>query len=252
MMIRAAAGALALLMSAPSHARELRALDYTLPADKPVSIVLMRPDVEAGAVSMGGVGEPNADWTRTVRGNLQSALADSLKARRIELRTFPEIAGADVQLIADYEALHWAVARSMIDWMYGPDLPSKQYKDGVKLPKNQVAASWTLGPQIAQISQLSGANYALFLYSRHYFASSRRKAMQVAGILGCVVGFCAPTGGGEHFALVSLVDLKTGDVVWIRTSGAYKGDVREDAGARAMVDALIERMPTRPGESFKL
>jgi hypothetical protein len=236
-----------LSLSSPAAARELRALNYQLPADKPVTIVLMRPDVEAGAVAMGGMGEPNADWTKTVRGNLQAALADSLKARQITLKSLITTNLQDAQMVADYEALHWTVANSMINWMYGPDLPSKKMQNGVKLPRNQIAENWTLGPEISQVGKLSGANYAVFLYTRDYFASTGRTALQIAGLAGCFVGFCMPQGGGQHLALISLVDLQSGDVVWIRTMGGGKGDVREATGARTMADALIAKMPTRPG-----
>ncbi len=233
-------------------ARELRAVNYQLPADKPVTIVLMRPDVEAGAIAMGGTGEPNADWTRSVRGNLQMALADSLKSRKIDLKTLTTSNPQEARLVADYEALHWTVANAMLNWMYGPDLPTKKLQNGVKLPRNTVAANWTLGPEVSQIGKLSGANYAVFLYTRDYFASSGRTALQIAGIAGCFVGFCMPQGGGQHMALITLVDLQSGDVVWIRTMGGGKGDVREATGARTMIDALIAKMPTRPGEGGQL
>ncbi len=248
-----AALAMTVMASVPAHARELRALNYALPADKPVTIVLMRPDVEAGAIAMGGTPEPNADWTQAVRGNLLSGLTESLKSRQINLKTLSTSNAADAQLVADYEALHWTVAQSMLSWMYGPDLPTKKYKDGVKLPRNQIAANWTLGPEIARVGQLSGANYAVFLYTRDYFASAQRTALQVAGIAGCFVGFCLPQGmGGQHFALATLVDLSTGDVVWIKTMGGGKGDIREAAGARTMIEALIAKMPSRPGEKGAL
>ncbi len=242
----------ALLCAAPASARELRAFNYQLPADKPVTIVLMRPDIEAGSVALGGTGEPNADWTARVRDNLQAALANSLKTRQIDLKSLTPNTTADVQLVADYEALHWAVANAMLGWLYGPDLPTKKYKDGVKLPRNQIAANWTLGPGTSQIGALSGANYALFLYSRDYFASVQRTALQIAGIAGCFVGLCMPQGGGQHIALATLVDLTTGDVVWIKTMGGGHGDVREATGAQSMIEALIAKMPSRPGEKGAL
>jgi hypothetical protein len=240
------------LASAPLHARELRALNYTLPADKPVTILLMRPDVEAGSIAMGGTTELNADWTLAVRSNLQTALTDSLKSRQIALKTLPGLNVQDSQMVADYEALHWTVASAMLKWMYGPDLPSKKYQDGKRLPSNQVAANWTLGPEISKIATLSGANYAVFLVTRNYFASAQRTALQIAGIAGCFIGFCLPQGGGgQHIEIVTLVDLSSGDVVWIRTMGG-RGDVREAAGARIMIDALIAKMPSRPGEKGAL
>jgi hypothetical protein len=75
--------------------------------------------------------------------------------------------------------------------------------------------------------------------------------MQVAGMLGCLVGFCVIVGGGQHVAYASLVELSSGNVVWFNVLRGSKGDVREKDGAKGMVDAIMASMPTRPGEAPK-
>jgi len=90
----------------------------------------------------------------------------------------------------------------------------------------------------------------LFLYAQDSFASTGRVALQVLGLAGCVVGFCAPTiGGGGQFAYASLVDLHTGEVVWFNVlqagtqiAGINMGDIRKPEGAAQMVDRLLNRM----------
>ena len=97
-------------------------------------------------------------------------------------------------------------------------------------------------------------DYALFLYAEDSFASTGRVALQVLGIAGCAVGFCAPTiGGGGQFAYASLVDLRTGEVVWFNVlqtgsqiAGIKIGDIRTPEGAAAMVERLLGRM--KPGK----
>ena len=80
------------------------------------------------------------------------------------------------------------------------------------------------------------------------FASDSRKAMQVMGALGCLIGACMIVSGGVHVAYVSLVELETGNVVWFNVLRGSDGDVREEAGARSMVRSIMTGMPTRPGE----
>lgn len=227
--------------SAVAGTKDFTASGYALPTDKPVTIVLMRPDVEVGALAAGGVPQPNADWTTAARTNLATALAKAGQRKTIAVRVLPDQAGEGAQLVADYEALHRAVANSIIQHKYY----------GAKLPTKKNRFDWTMGPGTQRIGDLSGGNYALFVFTRDNFASASRKAMQVAGALGCIIGFCAIVSGGTHVAYASLVELSSGNVVWFNVLRGSKGDIREADGAQSMVDAIVQSMPTRPGEGPK-
>lgn len=236
------------MLASPIHAgtKSVTASGYALPTDKPVTIVLMRPDTDVGQLAAGGLPQPNADWTKAARSNLTAALKQAVTARGIGLRT-PEMrlgygsASETAQMMADYTALHQAVATAILEHKYY----------GSKLPTKKDRFDWTLGPGAQEIGDLSGSNYALFLYTRDNFASASRKTMQVAGMLGCIVGFCMIVPGGTHVAYASLVELSSGNIVWFNVLHGSKGDVREKDGARAMVDAIMASMPTRPGEAPK-
>ena len=73
---------------------------------------------------------------------------------------------------------------------------------------------WTLGELAVQYGEQSGYDYALFLYARDSFSSGGRAALQAVGALGCIVGVCVVPPGGTQTAFASLVDLKTGELVW--------------------------------------
>jgi len=221
-----------------ARTKTITASGYGLPADKPVTIVLMRPDVDVGELQAGGLAEPNADWTEAARKHLAAALKSNQEARGIELKMLDDQSGDAAQLVADYEALHRAVADAIVTYKYY----------GAKLPTKKDRFDWTLGPGAARLGELSGANYGLFLFTRDNFASDARKAMQVAGALGCIVGFCVITTGGQHVAYASLVELSSGNVVWFNVLRGSDGDVREADGAQAMIDSIMASMPTKPGE----
>lgn len=219
-------------------AKQFTASGYRLPADKPVTIVLMRPDVEVGQLPTGGAVEPNADWTKAARDNLAAAMQAHNQALGLKMTTMGHLNGEPGKLVADYEALHRAVAQAILTHKY----------DGPKLPTKKDRFDWTLGPGAQALERASGANYALFFVGRDNFASGGRKAMQVAGALGCLVGFCMITTGGQHIYYASLVELSTGNVVWFNVQRGSKGDIREADGARGMVDTVLATLPTRPGE----
>ena len=63
-------------------------------------------------------------------------------------------------------------------------------------------------------------------------------------------------GGGGQFGYASLVDLRTGEVVWFnvaqassQVAGIKFGDIRTPEGAAQMVDRLLDRM--RPGRNVR-
>jgi hypothetical protein len=97
----------------------------------------------------------------------------------------------------------------------------------------------------------------LFLHAEDSFASRGRIALQVLGIAGCFVGFCAPNvGGGGQLAFASLVELVTGEVVWFivlqagtQVAGINLGDIRTREGAAQMVERLLGRM--KPGYDIR-
>lgn len=226
----------ALLLAACTSTRHFSADGYTLPADKPVTILVMRPDVEVGSATAGGLVEPNADWTAQARRNLAAALAAHARGRGVAVASLPDRTGEGERIVADYEALHRAVVSSIAAYKYGQTpLPTKKGK----------RFDWTLGPGAARLrgTDSAGSNYALFLVTRDAFATSGRVAMQMIGLL---LGGYMPAG--QHIAYASLVDLETGDIVWFNLLDGSAGDIRTPEGAKGLVDRLMRSMPSRPGE----
>ena len=238
-----------LLISAASIAlagcvstRQVADVDFTPPQGN-YSLIVMRPDVQVSSITAGGLAEPRADWTEQARANVLRALAEEQAGRggrTMILERRDSVKGVDPNLIADLERLHNAVGNSIVLHKYaGLDLPTKR-RQGI---------DWTLGEDAVKFGRATGMDYALFLYAQDSVASTGRVAVQVLGIAGCFVGFCAPQGGGSQSAFASLVDLRTGDVVWfnvLQTGGQLPGvsfgDIRTPEGAAQMVERLLGRM----------
>jgi hypothetical protein len=222
--------------------RQIADVEFT-PPQGDYSMIVMRPDVQVSLLTAGGLPEPRADWTEQARTHLIRALTEQQAGRggRTKiLETREGVPGVDPQTVADLERLHAAVGSSIALHKYmGAQLPTKR-RQGV---------DWTLGEDAVKFGQAAGMDYALFLYAQDSFASSGRVALQVLGIAGCFIGFCAPQGGGGQTAYASLVDLRTGEVVWfnvLQTSsqvpGVQFGDIRTPEGAAQMVERLLGRM----------
>ncbi len=199
------------------------------------SLIVMRPDVAVGSLTTGGLVEPRAEWTEQARANLLAALRQQQAGRggkTVIAETRESIQGVDPKLVADLERLHGAVGNSIALHKYL----------GAELPTKRRGIDWTLGEDAVKLGRATGMDYALFLYAQDSIASGGRVAMQVLGIAGCFVGFCAPQGGGGQTAYASLVDLKTGDVVWFNVLQSQQGDIRTPEGSAQMVQRLLGRM----------
>jgi hypothetical protein len=246
------AGAAAVSLSACVQTRQYADVEFT-PPQGDYKLLVMRPDVSVGSVTTGGLVEPRADWTEQSRANLLAALKEQQAGRGgnvliLEKRDGLESMGVSAATVAELERLHYAVGASIALHRYnGAYLPTKRGK----------GLDWTLGQDAIAIGRKTGFDYALFLHAEDSFASTGRVALQVLGIAGCAVGFCAPNvGGGGQFAYASLVDLRSGEVVWFnvlqtgtRIAGINMGDIRKPEGAAQMVDRLLNRM--KPGRDIQ-
>jgi hypothetical protein len=187
-------------------------------------IVLMPVDVELYEVSGGGVLEPRADWTSAASERIRKALLGSKLG--VEVRDLP---GESDDFVARVALLHRAVSSAVVIHHYG----------SLKLPTKEGRLEWSLGPEEgALLAGRSGADYALFVWVRDSYASAARKAAMVAAAL---VGIAV--GGGGQVAYTSLVDLRSGRLVWFNRVSRLSGDLREEESARETLDALLADFP---------
>ena len=246
--------ALALALSVPVagcvQTRQMADVQFT-PPQGDYRLLVMRPDVTVNSVTTGGLPEPRADWTEQARTNIVTALRAQQGARGGKVQILArrnELPAVSEEVVADLERLHNAVGNSIALHHYlGAHLPTKPRR----------GLDYTLGAQAVELGRKTGFDYALFMVAEDNIVSSGRVALQVLGIAGCFVGFCAPNiGGGGQFAYASLVDLKTGEVVWFNVvqassqiAGIKMGDMRSPQGAEQLVDRLVGRM--KPGREVR-
>jgi len=217
------------------------------PPNGDYKLLVLRPDVTVGSLTTGGMVEPRADWTDQARSNIVDALRAQQAGRGGKITIVQhrnEVPGVTAQELADVERLNYVVDQSIVLHKYlGDYLPTKRGK----------GLDWTLGADAVRLGQKTGFDYALFLHAEDAQVSGGRIALGVLGLAGCFIGFCAPNvGGQQQLDYASLVDLKTGEVVWFNVVSAGSeipgikfGDLRTPAGAAQMVDRLLGRM--KPG-----
>ncbi len=210
---------------------------FAFPKDGPVKILVFRPDVSVGEQSTGGMNEPNAEWTQQARTLLAASLATAQTKRANDLVVMPEFEGDKATLLADYRGLFRAVANAVI---------AHKLFAGNRLPTKRADFKWTLGEGASQLRDFGGdgtpADYGLFIYTYDSYGSAGRKAAQIFGAM-----FGVGISSGVHMGYAGLVDLRTGELVWINADVKMGGDVREADGADKRIGQLLEDFPARAG-----
>jgi hypothetical protein len=152
------------------------------------------------------------------------------------MNIMPELSGADAAVMADYRSMFKAVADAAITHKLFP---------GNRLPTKKEAFDWTMGSGAAKLGEIGGGDYGLFIYTYDSYGSAGRKALQIIGLMA---GFGATSG--VHIGYAGLVDLHTGDLVWINADVQMGGDVRTVEGADKRVVQLLEDFPAHESANW--
>lgn len=208
---------------------------FELSSQSEKTILVFRPSVRVGAQSTGGVFEPNAEWTSQAKQNLQSSLDEFQTRLGNKVVVAPEAYGDDEQNLQEHIALFASVARAVIEYQFfvGNRLPTKKQdnKDGI--------FEWSLGAGVADLPGAAEADYGLFIYTNDAYGSTGRKILQIMAAFG--PGLAVKSG--EHEGFAGLIDLRTGDLLWLNADGSMGGDVRKLDGSQKRIRQLLEEFP---------
>jgi hypothetical protein len=207
--------------------------NFIFPTNAPVRIVLFRPDVRVTEQTTAGLEQPKADWTETARSQIANAMQAEQARRGAEMRMMPALTGDDDRLMADYKKLFKFVADSAIRHQLFAEKP---------LPTKADKFDWSLGSGVTKLGALGGGDYGLFLYTFDSYESPGHKNAQ---LIGKLMGGAADVQDPEtRIGYAGLVDLKSGELVWLNVDVNSKGDVRTAGGADIRVTNLLRGFPT--------
>jgi hypothetical protein len=191
-------------------------------------VAIVRPDVKYYRVTAGGVPESAPDWTESARQKFDVALADYVAQNSMDISS-PKEEDISDQLF-EFTRLHSAVGTTIQTNHFGL----------TKMPTKRIGTTrdyrfdWSLGEGMSDLGLES--DYVLFVYYRDYQASGGRVGMTILAAALNVALYVGRRQGG----FASLVDLKTGKVVWYNNVEAAAGDLRSDAGAKKIVGQLFK------------
>ncbi len=195
------------------------------------TVVIIEPDIQLSEVLAGGVQEPRREWTEAARKLYPAAVRTRLTSAGKEMK--PDYLIDDTMppesRLGQMIRLNEAVSLSVLAYS----------QPGNRLATKGKRLDWTLGPGVEELRKATGADYALFTYLRDSYTSAGRKALRVIGFLA----LGGDIGGGSQIGVTTLVDLRTGQVVWFNFLAKQTGDLRDADGARATSNNMLEGLP---------
>jgi hypothetical protein len=194
--------------------------------------VLLKPsDVEVSELTAAGLSEPNAVWTASAKTNIETALDAIMEAKDAWLVRYRAAVGelANDEALQQALKLHSAVGAMILVHKYIP---------AMALPTKKDKFDWSMGKAATVLRRSFDADYALFVYFRDSFASSGRVAVILIGAL-----FGVGVQGGSQIGFASLVDLRSGQIVWFNRLFKDTGDLRKPDSARGATESLLIKLP---------
>jgi hypothetical protein len=184
-------------------------------------LLVIEPEVQLGELTVGGLVEPRADWSDRAAHAIEASMSGALAQRGIDVKTLETLSDPhDIQLAK----LHTIVGAEILIHNLGLS----------KLPTKKSALDWTLGPGTGDLRSRYGADYGMFVFVRDTYSSGSRKALMLLGM----------ANGGSQTAFASLVDLRTGNIVWFnQLYTPAGGDLRDGSGAADFTADLLKGAP---------
>lgn len=191
-------------------------------------VLLLPPDITMSELSAGGMLEKVPQWGKQAEQNFATALAGLHAAgKKVVLVSVPRLDEAEQEALEEHLALYAQVAS---DAFFLPRAEGWQHK--------QAHFDYTLGPGLAHLREQTGADIALLVVGQDIISTSERKTLSIVGAL---FGVSVPLG--VTFMTTGLVDLQTGDLLWVNYEVSGTGDMREYQDAQATLQNLLKGFP---------
>ena len=200
----------------------------------PKKVILLPADITVGEMSAGGLVEKVDDWSKSANVAVDQAVKAYLKERNeLKLVELPVLTKDEQERMEQHRALYDQVAGAAFIYQ------------GVGWEHKRERFDYTLGTGLQFLKQRTGADAAVFVIGQDQVSTGGRKTL---AFLGAAFGVGIQLG--YSFLTAGVVDLNTGDVLWLDyvvkpedPLGLFSKDMRKDEGASQMVRSVFANYP---------
>mgnify|MGYP001791734096 FL=1 len=179
----------------------------------------------------GGGKEEVPDWSAEAGKNVLKAVSAALtKTAGMQVIGMPQLSGAEKAQIDEHMALYKLVVNTA---------SSSGLKHKLK------RFDYGIGPGLAAILSKTGADAAVMVYGRDYASTAGRKTKAVLGKIPIINIFTGgPVQTGHSYVHIGVIDLKTGDLLWMNSEFQDgSSNLRDYGDTEEMVGTIFKWYP---------
>jgi hypothetical protein len=196
----------------------------------PKKVVVLPVNVDVVEVTAGGVEEKVPDWSKEANQSVSKALSTAIGKQGLKEMAAPQFSGASAVNVDEHLALYKLVVNtaSRLGW------------------KHKISHfDYSIGPNLREVADKTGADVAILVYGRDYVSTAGRMARAVAGNIPIVNIFTGPAPQlGHSYIHVGVVDLKTGDLLWMNSNYREGStNLRDLDDAAKMINTIFKWYP---------
>jgi hypothetical protein len=197
----------------------------------PKKVVVLPIDIKVVEVTAGGVEETVPDWSKEASQSVFKAVSAAIaKQPGMKEIAAPQFSAASAANVDEHIALYKLVVNTAarIPWQH----KARRFDYGI-------------GSGLRAMAEQTGADAAIMVYGRDYASTTGRKARAVVGHVPIVNIFTGPAPQlGHSFIRVGVVDLRTGDLLWMNSQYREGStNLRDPNDAAKMVNAVFDWYP---------
>lgn len=199
----------------------------------PLRVLLVPPEVNVVEVTVGGIGEKDAEWSRQAADNLLASLRGHVsKGDLFELVPMPELTQEEKDAVDAHRAMFELVAASASEYALSTHTFWKE---------RAAKLHYTVGPGLGFLARKSGADAALFISAEDAVSTGGRLAVLVATVF--MFGMPAITPGYSYLA-AGIVDLSSGNLLWHNFDwNIARRDLRKPQDAEGLLTEVLASFP---------
>lgn len=208
-------------------------LHYSLKDDPqsrlPKKVVLLPLDITVSELTASGAVEKDPQWTEEAKLCVIDATKVCIDDVCFKLQPLPDLSQEELAILEEYLALYDVAAGSAL-------LHTSPTVHGWESKRQHL--DYSLGPGLAFLMEKTGADGALMVIGNDYISSPGRKftfVMAAAAGVAIPMGHCSLVGG--------VVDLASGDILWLNHVLSEAKSLRSAGDAQAMMDSLMKTYP---------
>jgi len=172
----------------------------------PKKIIVLPADVSVYQLSTGGVSEEVNKWSKIATKNVHQVIEQfAVNSKKFRVISLPKLNKKEQRKVDEHVALYNIVGHMGLSYFSGPWKHKRSKFD------------YTIGPGLKFLAEKTGADAAMLVVGVDYVSTKGRKAAAVGLLLaGVLLGQGAHVRLGYSKLIVGIVDLKTGNLLWIK------------------------------------